>query len=352
MYITDRDAEFTDTINNLYAGELHRAPDPGGFANWLDELRRGMTGEQMRQALHDSPEGIAARAKPPVHEAPELIGGGRDFVGRDGARYVLNGCDQFQAFRMFLDGKDLMPLFAEAREVGEEAGAPVNLWRVFFAGAKSQNQYMDLVPGEPGFYESVTAFADFVNDQGIALLAEVNIDSQIIMPDRRLRVAHWGMMADLLRGKPGRILSGGNEWSKNGFDPGELNDPGMLWSRGSDVGDVMPYGYRGGQAPAGPVLLFHPRRDLPAALMDTVASAVYIYQGLGNRKLIIDEPPRMGPDGSAPEYAAPNVCYGFARHYATECAGAVYHSRAGQQGRRMNSAERVCFVAWSKGMRL
>jgi hypothetical protein len=265
---------------------------------------------------------------------------GRDFVDETGARRVLCGCDQFLAYRMFLDGVSLDPLIAESHALGFDT------WRVFFMGSKAQNGLLQLSPSEPGYYDRVRPFALALNAAGITLLATVFVDAQDIMAQAGARQTHWREVATRLRGTT-TLLSGGNEFHKNGFDPGELSDPGMLWSRGSDLGDAAPY------RPYASFAEFHPRRDLPAALMDTVASPVFIYGQNGlNAPLIIDEPPRMGTDGSGAEYADPTMCYRFARIYSTMCAGAVFHSRPGQKGQTMDPGTRACADAWQAGMQL
>lgn len=342
--ITDRDPEFIATITDLYWQELGRAPDEGGLASWLQNARNGWTGEQIRQALHDSAEGVLYREKPPVpvpsNNFPYLETRGIDFVNPNGERVVLCGTDQFRAFRMFLDAKDLGPLLDESHQLG------FNMWRVFLMGSKAQNGLLQLNPDEPGFYEKLRPFVDFLNAAGIVVLATVNVDAQDILPSLTARQANWTRVANELRGSAS-LLSGGNEWHKNGFNPGELSSPDMLWSRGSDLGDNAPY------RPYGSFAEFHPRRDLPASLMDTVASPTFIYGANElNAPLIIDEPPRMGQDGSGPDYANPRVCYKFARHYSTECAGAVFHSRSGQRSEVMDPLTRACAEAWQRGMKL
>jgi len=265
---------------------------------------------------------------------------GIDFVDASGARMVYSGTDQFCAYRQFLDMQDLGPLFQESKELG------FNLWRVFLMGSKAQNGILQLSPADVGYYEHLRPFADLLSSHGIMLLATVFVDAQDIAPSALARQSHWAKVAGILRGSA-TLLSGGNEWQKNGFNPGELFDPAMIWSRGSDLGDAAPY------QPYGTFAEFHPRRDLPAALMDTVASPVFIHGTNGlTGPLIIDEPPRMGLDGSGPEYATPEMCYKFARHYATECGAAVFHSRPGQQGRVMDPTTRACAEAWQRGMRL
>jgi hypothetical protein len=275
----------------------------------------------------------------PVQTMPVLRIAGKDFVDENGSRIALCGTDQFVSLRDFAAGKDLTPLLQESRDLGFE------LWRVFLMGSARQNGILQLDPRT--VYGAMRPFADLLNQNGIVLLATVNVDAQDILPNVNDRTANWAQIASLLAGSA-TLLSGGNEWSKNGWNPGELSDVSLIWSRGSDVGDQPP------PKPVGKFMEFHPRRDLPAALTDTVASPVFLYGqgGFPPIPLIIDEPPRMGTGGSAAEYADSFVCYKFARHYATECAGAVFHSRSGQAGLLMDDVTRVCAQAWVRGMRL
>lgn len=332
--IIGRDDEFRGTITALYWQELGRAPDPGGMASWLDHCRNGMTGAQLQQLLYDSPEGVAYRARPRVAEVPAIIG--RDFVNAHGQRVVLNGCDGFMDFRLFRDGVDLAPFFRESVELG------FGMRRVFFQGAKSQNQVMDLSPREPGYYDDVPRYVQAANDAGLLVLATIGVDNQII----GMGYDHWARMWDIFRGH-GVIPSGGNEASKNGFDRALIPDPRMpAWSRGSEQADGLPM-------QGATVLEFHPRRDLWTSLRDAVASPVQIHEILGwNQPLLIDEPPKMGTNGSAPKYADPGLCRRFAQHYSAECAGAVFHNWFGQRGMLMSDQTKRCAEAWTKGMQI
>lgn len=334
MYITNRDPEFIEVVTILYREELGREPDSEGLEVHVDAARRGLTGEQIREALHNSIEGIEHRKQPPPAVLPALRVSGRDFVNAAGERVVLNGASAFKLYRQFLDGEDLNGLFQQWRELD------FNMLRVFLTGSAKQNNFLDLRPTDAGYYERLREFAELVNSKGFVLLACAYVDAQDVQPGND----HWVRVAECLRGTT-TLLSGGNEWSKNGFNPGSLVDPGLLWSRGSNVGDVAPY------QPYASFAEFHPRRDLPAALMDTVASACFIYKTL-NAPLIIDEPPRMGTEGSGGDYTNPFVCWKFARHYSTECAGAVFHSRQGGFGKLLDELTSQCARAWSNGMKV
>src|ERR1035437_3414203 len=106
---------------------------------------------------------------------------------------------------MFIDGKDLTPLFNESKEFG------FNLWRVFFMGSIAQNTILQLDPR--GLYSRVKPFANLLNTNGIINLATVNVDAQDIMPNASDRQANWINMNSQLEGTVS-IISGGNEWSK------------------------------------------------------------------------------------------------------------------------------------------
>lgn len=304
-----------------------------GYQPYLTHVRWKPENHQVNIGLDGLPPMVPLA--PPL---PHLQFSGIDCVDAAGTRTVLNGTDAFCAFRQFRDQgpAGLMPFVQESHELG------FSLWRVFMQGSKAQNNVLQLDPHESGYYDDVRPFADHLNAHGIILLATIYVDEQ----DVHAGGGHWLEMANRLRGSS-TLLSGGNEWKKNGFDPGTLADPNMLWSRGSDLSDVMPF------VPYGSFAEFHPRRDMPKAILDSVASPVEIYTTGGlNRPLIIDEPPKFGTSGSGPEYADPRTAYRFARHYATECAGAVFHNFYGQRGQLMDGPTRACANAWTAGMRL
>ena len=345
--ILDRDPEFRETVLFYYLTELGRRADQVSAAEleeWMNHCRNGMTGEKLQQLFHDSSEGVAYRNRPIEPDPPTKIHleiRGIDFVDPDGNRVVLRGTDQFSAYRRYLDGVDLTPLIEESKELG------FNMWRVFMMGSARQNNILELVPSvTPGYYDHLGSFANFLNANGIILLAAVFVDAQDCMPNRDDQLIHWGMVADRLRGTS-TLLSGGNEFSKNGFDPTVLPNPGMFWSRGSDQGDRQPV------KPYGSFAEFHPRRDLPASLLDSVASPVTLYGWGLNVPLIIDEPIGFA-EGDKPgsRSADPRLAWRLARHYSTEAAGAVYHNDSGMRCQPMSTRVLECAQEWVKGMKI
>jgi hypothetical protein len=356
-----RDPEFRATIAAAYHDLLGRDPDPTGLEGWLHYVRvppdgLGKTGDELRAAIAETPEAVAYRNQPPTVAPPSpaeaitaLVPGGV-WLAPPGwpGRFVVRGTDQFRALRMALDGADLQPLIDESRTLG------VNTWRVFGAGSVAQNGLLDLRPRtEPRFYDVLRDLAHRLNDNGIVLLHTCYADNQ----DVQSGLDVWQRTGGALAGTAS-LLSGFNQWSKNiddergrpsNFDPSALTPAPVPWSRGSDVGDVHPY------APTGSTFMeFHPRRDYPASLMDAVASPcdLYLVEKYPMIPLLITEPPRMGTDGSGPEYADPTICWRFGRLYSTMLAGAVFHSRSGQTGTVMDAGTRPCAEAFFDGLRL
>lgn len=350
---TDRDPEFIGTITALYREELGRDPDPVMLDVYLRFFRAGHTGGELRQILHDSAEGVAHREQPiapvPIVVPPRstslhLEVQGTNFVDEAGARRVWCGTDQFVAYRQFLDGVDLDPLFTESRELG------FDMWRVFMMGSERENHILELSPAEDRYYGQVRAFADLVNAHGLVLLATVFVDAQNVMAAVNDQRIHWSVMAEKLRGTA-TLLSGGNQFPKNGWDPSELTDPGMIWSRGSSTADPDPFVPK----PNGASFMeFHGRRDYPAMMLDAVASPVTLQTR--DRllvPLIMSEP--IGHAEAAKtnsRNADPQISWRLARHFSTECAGAVFHNDAGMRGQLMGPVTHACAEAWQKGMRV
>lgn len=320
-----------DGYNDYYQGGLHFPP--GNF-----QIRIGVDADPARPNDLILPPMVAIAPVPtPI---PYLEIRGVNFVDPDGVRIVLKGTDQFKAYRDYLDGIDLTPLVNESKELG------FNMWRVFLMGSSRQNGILELRPTDPGFYDYLTEFATYLNTNGIIPLATVFVDAQDIIPNKNDQLNHWLMVADRLR-YTATLLSGGNEWHKNGFNPGDLRDPGMLWSRGSDVADAEPF------KPWGSFVEFHPRRDLPAMLLDSVASPVTLYNRGFNVPIIIDEPIGFAEENQPGRRSNdPNMAWRLARHYSTETGGTVFHNDSGMRGLVMGATIKECAKAWIKGLQI
>lgn len=337
--ILDRDDEFRDTVTILFKRNFGHNPDADQLLAGVIACRNGITGEELDALYASYPEAIAYHTKPVL---PTLHIVGHNFVDEQGKRYLLKGTDQFCAYHQFRDGGEeaLKPLIDESNRL------EFNMWRVFLMGDKSRNNILDLRPDE-GFYSKLKPFADYLNKNGIILLATVFVDAQGIIPDVIGQKGHWRQVASELYGSV-TLLSGGNEWKKNGFDPGDLTDPQMFWSRGSDLGDESPY------RPYADFAEFHPRRDLPKAEDDTVASPNFIYYNEGLQgPLIIDEPIGFAEENVPGRRSNdPELAWRFGRLLSTKCAGAVFHNDCGMRGQLMTPRIEECAIAWQRGMRV
>lgn len=264
----------------------------------------------------------------------------RDFVRPNGERRVLRGCDAFMAFRIFLDqgAAGLQKFFNESRRLG------FDMWRVFFQGAISQNQVMELHPSEytP---DQIHAFGVLLNANGITPLATCFVDNQVI----KAGVDQWFKMTDALEGLVA-LASAGNEFQKNGFDPYALPKPhgSIYWSRGSSTGDPDPYvPYPNGAS----FIEFHPNRDLVRGLMDATASPLTLWdKDKIDVPLIVDEPARFGTSGHAAEFADPAWGRAYGQVYSAMQAGTVFHNWFGQRGLTMDDPTIAVAQAWQKGM--
>lgn len=315
-----------------------------GFQPYTQALH-GMppTNHQVRVGVPRDPgrpqDLLVSGLQPIALPLPHLEIRGRDFVDAQGQRIVLNGTDGFLDYRIFLDGGTLQPFLQESRDLGFQ------MRRVFLQGSKAQNQVMDLRPTEPGYYASLKPFVQAENAHGIIPLLTIGVDNQ----DVHSPVEHWARVVAETDGTT-RLISFFNEWSKNSstFDPGAIPAPtGVLWSRGSDIGDKAPY------RPAGAFLEFHPVRSYATAMRDAVASAIELYEAQGyTAPLLIDEPGRMGTNAHEARFTDPREVERYARLLSTLCAGAVMHNWFGQRGRLMDAHTRACAEAWTRGVQL
>ena len=269
---------------------------------------------------------------------------GVDFLDKNGKRRVLNGVDAFKAYRLFLDGgaAALKPFLEESKKLN------FDMWRVFMTGSVAQNGFIGINPKEPGYYEKVRPFADELNAHGILLLACAYVDNQ----DVKAGIDHWKRLGDLLGGAY-CLLSGGNEFPKNGWNPKELTAPasGVWWSRGSSTSNPDPFE----PMPNGATFIeFHPTRSLPTMLYDTAASPTnLLFEKKLNLPLIIDEPIGFAEaDVRDKRSGSPKMAWQLARIYSALCAGVVYHNDQSQRGLLMTGNILKCAEAWQEGMRI
>jgi len=362
---TIRTISMEEIGRDVYLAPSPTADDAAG-AIMLMMAFQGSTGEQIRAWLHDQPEAVAYRERPPEPEpAPEpdpgptpppivlgqpcepLVADGVTMRRqKDSARVSLCGHDQFTAIRMVLDGVDLQPYIDESMHYG------FNLWRVFAQASSTENGYYTVRPDEPNYDLAVTELVERLSEVGIYLLLAVFADNQVL----NTPMSQWLHIADVLRPYQDFVfLSGGNEADKNGFDPYALQNPNMKWwSRGSWT--IEKGEHEGPPDPEGATFCeYHNRRDYPKGLDDTVASQTYIqFDYRYVVPLFADEPPRMGTDGSGDPFLDPAICWRYARNYASGWAAAVLHMRCGQKAALIppGSIDDAIASAWAQGMRI
>lgn len=102
-------------------------------------------------------------------------------------------------------------------------------------------------------------------------------------------------LAEIFNNHSNILPSLGNEWPKNGFNPGDFSRPNTtnLWSRGSTTSDSAPY------FPSWDWKEWHPRRDWPKVLFGN-DDAWYVKEGIdasgnvtdtsGRRPCVVTEP--------------------------------------------------------------
>jgi hypothetical protein len=337
MRITDRDEEFKATITFYFQKRLGRDPDPEGLQAWLENARNGMTGEQIDRLLAESPEGKAFAARPPAPKVPPLPTlrvEGRHFFDERGP-IVLVAIDQFRAYDRYLNGEDLAAIIEETHTLG------AFVWRVFLMA----DSFMKLGPSRPGYYEGLGEFATFLNRQGIVLHAVVLADAQVILPKTADQQAHAERIYAILRGT-GALVSLANEFGKNGVNVGAFPQPaGLIWSRGSGLADQAP------PTPYGSFAEFHPRRDMPAMLYDTVATPGFLYSKGLPCPLYADEPIGFDEADQANRRSSdPDLARRLASHYAIEWDGLCFHSSAGIQSTVLGPQTRRCADAWFEAL--
>ncbi len=283
---------------------------------------------------------------------PFLEQRGKDFVDAQGNRDFISGCDGFLDYRIWLDQGQagLAPFMEESQAIGFRAR------RVFLAGSAAQNGVLNLYPQhEPRFYAELVPFVSYQNAHGIVPLLTWGVDMQDVMPidphnpepGKAQRREHWERFNATLAGCGLKYLvSGWNQWSKNGgndgYGPWDLTDPGsgVIWSRGSDIDDTKtdPKG-----APAGE--LHSTRVSWDRSLMDTTASPINMRQhGYGMCWMTEGIPFDADSD---PEYGRT-----LGAGYAVDWALAIFHNRQGQRGQLLQPGTRACAEAWQQGMRI
>ena len=351
--ITDRDDEFIQTITFYYRQELGRDPDPGGLANWLEHLRNGLTGPQLEQALHDSPEAVAFRARPPIPKTPRVHVEGLRFITEDGEPWVMAFATSFRAYERFLRGEDLRPHLQELAELGANG---IRVLGAFDFGSPAAQR---LYPAEHAdYYDGLPAFFELLREVGLYAEFCVFADTKRSVPGKGNQLTHWNRVCGVLQPIPNVLVERVNENNQheNGVDAVLPKPNGMVSSFGSNGG---------GNDPPGPFWdfadLHSERRGDFALSTTTVHFAINGYQGEGGspgfpgtkRATVVSEPPGIG-DTSVPGRRTndPRICYQMGVGCSTWGAGGTAHSDCGVQSILLTPVQKECVRQFLIGVKV
>lgn len=280
----------------------------------------------------------------PELDPPRIVSD--QFVDAYGQRTLLLIADGFRLAERLFKGENCDPFYGQLQALGFE-------WiRVFFSYcADDQGRGIGrLVPSElPGFADTISLIVDDINAHGFGCYGTCLADAQRCFRSVGEQQEYWQQFGAGLRGKVALASVGNehgdwtrNDYSKNGFNPGQFPHlDGLLCSRGAGVQDVPPY------LPVMDFCEFRNRRDMPAMLLDSVASPETIRRSGVTVPIVFDECTKYGDGYEADDHLARKL----ASHYAVEAAGLCYHSVEGIDARIMDATSERCARAWLDGAR-
>lgn len=194
------------------------------------------------------------------------------FETPDGNNYNWRGHIDWMLYKRSLDGVSIEPLLAQRYATGSRCVATL-----------MQAHFIErFYPSEYGqrYYDHIPAFSEALLRLGFYWQPVVYADEQIIKSGHDFVYK----LAEIFHNRYYILPSLGNEWSKNGFNPGDFSRPNTnnLWSRGSQVGDTAPY------YPSWDWKEWHPRRDWPKVLFGN-EDMWYVKEGVNGELTQIDK---------------------------------------------------------------
>lgn len=281
---------------------------------------------------------------------------GTSFIDAEGNPVTYAGQDAYSAFGRWMRGDNPVDAFLNYQATLAEALQDpqvrfMRVLRIFFM----VNSFDHIWPQNiPNFYPAVRSFIEWVGDQfGFYVDAEVFADAQIIMPNTNQQFDHFAKFCDAVRGLPNVLVSLGNEWPGNGFQPNLFTQPeGLISSAGSSFGDWPP--------PVPPWIYskYHGRRDgLKGILSSTdLAWAVNGYPGevpfIGVHQACIHDEPIGAADQEKPGSRTnrPEHFYKLGADAALWGAGGTFHSDCGIKAIPYSAQQQLCANAFFVGM--
>ena len=345
MPITGRDDEFRATISYYFRQELGREPNASEMAAYLTACQNGMTGAQIQTILHNEPEAVAYRARPPVPRTPRLHVEGLKFVTEDGKPWRMAFADSFRAYERFLHGEDLRPHLQELADLG------ANGVRVFGAFDFGSPETQRLYPREhPDYFIRLPPFFALLRDFGFYAQWCAFADTQRSVPGASDQAKHWWRLCDVLTLIPNVLLQRVNEehQHENRLDA-VLSKPPLICSS---------YGSEGaGQDPPAPFWnyadLGSERHDDFSLSSTTVHFSIFGYPGFvgTQRATVVSEPPGFGEAKTGSRTNDPVVAYQLGVGAGTWGAGGCAHSDCGVQSVMLTPIQRVCVAEFLRGVK-
>jgi hypothetical protein len=194
------------------------------------------------------------------------------FVLPDGAFYNWKGSIDWMLYKRSLDGQSIESLLKQRHDAGSRAVATL-----------MQAEFIEhFNPAEYGqaYFDHIIPFAQAILNAGMYWMPVVYADEQVIKSGHDFVYK----LGEIFHDYYWIVPSLGNEYNKNGFEPGNFTRPNTnnLWSRGSQVGDTQPY------YPSWDWKEWHGRRDWPKVLFSN-DDAWYVKEGINGEGVQLDK---------------------------------------------------------------
>lgn len=246
----------------------------------LSDNEKNLDGEFISNGVQIFAPYITPNA-PGAYEGPNLIVKPRVqelrifedlFILPDGTYYNWKGHIDWMLYKRSLDGVAIEPLLAQRFAAGSRCVA--TLMQAEFIEHFNPKDYGN------AYLDHIIPFADAIKAAGMYWMPVVYADEQIIKSGHDFVYQLGEIFNNIYWILPSLV----NEYSKNGINPGDFSRPATsnLWSRGSQVGDTVPY------YPSWDWKEWHGRRDWPKVLFSN-DDAWYVKEGINGNGDSLDK---------------------------------------------------------------